>query len=70
MLASLTYFFRNKRKNKKKESRHVEGRGGAVKVFRKNTTRFFLVHSGQWQLAVGCIEDFKNGDGNEGGDFF
>ena len=40
MLASLTYFFRNKRKNKKKESRHVEGRGGAVKVFRKNTTRF------------------------------
>jgi len=69
MLASLTYFFRNKRKNKKKESHHTEGRGGAVKVFRKNTTRFF---SAQWSVAVavGCFEDFKNGDGNEGGDFF
>ncbi len=39
--ASPLYFFRNKRKNKKKESRITEGRGGAVKVFRKNTTRFW-----------------------------
>jgi len=63
------FFFVTKEKTKKRKPT-LWGRGCAVKVFGKNTTRFF---STQWSVAVGSgvfLKILKKAAGNEGGDFF
>ena len=67
--ASPPFFFETKEKTKKKKADLLWGVAGLSR-FSEKILPGFLVHSGQRQLAVRCIEDYKNGDGNEGGDFF
>jgi len=49
LLATLRPIFFSKQKKQKKRKPTLWGRGGAVKVFGKNTTR---VDSAEWSIAV------------------
>jgi len=49
-------FFSEQKKKQKKRKPTLWGRGGAVKVFGKNTTRLF---STQWSVAVGSSDVLK-----------